>query len=100
MAGLPPGAGQGRANRPGIPLVLPFGQRAGPRRQDLADRRLEDWRRNDVGMDRLRSGPELDLFRHRQSWPMEPGAASGRQQMDNDAVRAQSRYWRRQMGVA
>jgi len=55
VAGLRNGAGQGRANRPRIPLVLPFGQRQGPRRHDLAGRRVADRRRNDVGMDRLRS---------------------------------------------
>ena len=36
LAGLRHGAGPGRADRPRIPLVLPFGQRRRPRRDDLA----------------------------------------------------------------
>ena len=72
----------------------------GPRRQHLAAGGMEDRRRHGVGLDRLRSRPQPDFLRHRQSRSVEPGAAARRQQMDDHVVRAGSRHGRRQMGAA
>ena len=42
---------RGRADRPALQAVLPAGPGQGPRRLDLAGRRLEDRRRRGVGLD-------------------------------------------------
>ena len=61
----------------------------------LAARGLEDRRRHRVGLDHLRPGAEPDLLRHRQSRPLEPRPAPGRQQMDRRDLRPRPGYRRR-----
>ena len=73
---------QGRADRRRVQAVLRPGPGQGSRGPDLAARGLEDRRRHRVGLDHLRPGAEPDLLRHRQSRPLEPRPAPGRQQMD------------------
>jgi lanthanide-dependent methanol dehydrogenase len=75
-------------------------ERPGPRREDLAAGCLEDRRRNDVGLDPIRSGPRYDLLRHRQSGAVESYAASGRQFMDDDFVRPQSGHRTGEVGLS
>ena len=61
-------------------------------RQDLAAGRLEDRRRHHLGLDlpTIRDR-RPDLLRHRQSGPVEPGAAPRRQQMDRRGLRPRHR---------
>ena len=61
----------------------------------LAARRMEDRRRQGLGLDLLRPATRPHLLRHRQPGPVEPRAAAGRQQVD---VRASSRATRHRRG--
>ena len=70
-----------------VQAVLRPGPGQGSRRQDLAARGMEDRRRHRVGLDLLRPGAEPDLLRHRQSRPVEPRPAAGRQQVDRRHLR-------------
>jgi glucose dehydrogenase len=53
---------------------------------------VEDRRRHRLGLDQLRPAIEDDLLRHRQSGPVEPGAAARRQQVDDRRVRPRHRH--------
>ena len=70
-------------------LGKPIGRELEP--QKLARRPMEDRRRLRVGLDVLRSRPEPDLLRDRQSLDLEPGPAPRRQQMGDEHIRARPR---------
>ena len=73
--------------------------RQGFQHQDLAGRPVEDRRRLHMGLAVLRSRPEPRLLRLGQSLDLESEAASGRQQMVDDHLRAQCGYRHGQMGL-
>ena len=73
--------------------------RQGFQHQDLAGRPVEDRRRLHMGLAVLRSRAEPRLLRLRQSLDLEPEAASGRQQMVDDHLRAQCGYRHGQVGL-
>ena len=79
--------------------LLPFGSGHGPRRQIVAARSLEDWRRQHVGLGHVRPRTEHHLSRHGQSGALESGAASGRQQMDHRHLCARSGHRRAHAGT-
>ena len=67
--------------------------------QDLAGRPVEDRRRLHMGLDLLRSRSEPRLLRFRQSLDLESEAASGRQQVVDDHLRARSGHRHGQVGL-
>ena len=68
--------------------------------EDLAGRSVEVRRRHHLGLVRLRSEAQPGLLRHGQSGHLESGAASGRQQVVDDHLRARSRHRHGEMGLS
>ena len=64
-------------------------QGQGPRRLDLAGRRVEARRRHDLGLVLLRPGAQPPLLQHRQPGHLEPRPAARRQQVVDDDLRPQ-----------
>ena len=78
-------------------LGKPIGREFEP--EKLARRSMEDRRRLRVGLDVLRSRPEPDLLRHRQSLDLEPGPAPRRQQMGDEHFRPRPGQRHGEMGL-
>ena len=74
--------------------------RQGFQPEDLAGRSVENRRRLHMGLDVLRSGLEHGLLRFGQSLDLESEAASGRQQVVDDHLRARRRYRHGQVGLS
>ena len=70
---------------------LSVAQGQGPRRLDLAGRRVEAGRRHHLGLVLLRPRARPLLLQRRQPGHLEPRPAAGRQQVVDDHLRAQAR---------
>ena len=93
-------AGRPDPGRPGEDHRTRQAGRQGFQPQDLAGRSVEDRRRLHLGLDLLRSRAEPGLLRLGQSLDLESEAASGRQQMVDDHLRAQSGHRHGQVGLS